>query len=70
MLRRMFGRKSGEVTGGCRELRNEELHNLYSSLNNIRMRFLVLMAASIKITVFWTVQPCSLFTDVSEVLAV
>jgi hypothetical protein len=26
-----------EVTGGCRKLRNEELHNLYSSPNIIRI---------------------------------
>jgi hypothetical protein len=27
--------KSDEVTGGCRKLHNEELHNLYSSLSII-----------------------------------
>jgi hypothetical protein len=31
MLRRMFGPKGGQMTGGCRKLHNEELHNLYSS---------------------------------------
>jgi hypothetical protein len=31
VLRRIFGPKRDEVTGGWRELRNEELHNLYSS---------------------------------------
>jgi hypothetical protein len=31
MLRRMFGPKEDEVTGGWRALHNEELHNLYSS---------------------------------------
>jgi hypothetical protein len=30
MLRRIFGFKR-EVTGGCRTLHNEELHNLYSA---------------------------------------
>jgi hypothetical protein len=28
VLRRLFGPKSDEVTGGWRELHNEELHNL------------------------------------------
>jgi hypothetical protein len=36
VLRRIFGPKRGEVTGGCRELHNEELHKLYSSPNIIR----------------------------------
>jgi hypothetical protein len=31
MLRKIFGPKRDEVKGGCRELHNEELHNLYSS---------------------------------------
>jgi hypothetical protein len=30
VLRRLFGHKRDEVTGGCRKLRNEELHGLYS----------------------------------------
>jgi hypothetical protein len=37
MLRRIFGPKRDEVTGGCRKLHNEELHNLYSSPSIIRM---------------------------------
>jgi hypothetical protein len=37
VLRRIFGSKRDEVTGGCRKLYNEELHNLYSSPNIIRM---------------------------------
>jgi hypothetical protein len=37
VLRRIFGPKRDEVTGGWRELRNEELHNLYSSPKIIRM---------------------------------
>jgi hypothetical protein len=36
VLRRIFGSKN-EVTGGLRKLHNEELHNLYSSPNIIRM---------------------------------
>jgi hypothetical protein len=28
VLRRIFGPKRDEVTGGCRKLHNEELHNL------------------------------------------
>jgi hypothetical protein len=31
VLRRIFGPKRDEVTGGWRILHNEELHNLYSS---------------------------------------
>jgi hypothetical protein len=31
VLRRIFGLKRDKVTGGCRELHNEELHDLYSS---------------------------------------
>jgi hypothetical protein len=37
MLRRIFGPKRDEVTGGWRKLHNEELHNLYSSLNITRI---------------------------------
>jgi hypothetical protein len=37
VLRRIFGPKRDEVTGGWRELHNEELHNLYSSPSIIRM---------------------------------
>jgi hypothetical protein len=36
-LRRIFGPKRDEVTGGWRKLHNEELHNLYSSSRIIRM---------------------------------
>jgi hypothetical protein len=45
VLRRIFGPKRDHVTGDCRKLHNEELHNLYSSPNVIimiksrRMRF-------------------------------
>jgi hypothetical protein len=31
VLRKKFGPKRDEVTGGWRKLHNEELHNLYSS---------------------------------------
>jgi hypothetical protein len=37
VLRRIFGPKRDEVTGGWRNLHNEELHNLYSSPSIIRM---------------------------------
>jgi hypothetical protein len=37
VLRRIFGPKKDEVTGGWRKLHNEELHNLYSSPSIIRM---------------------------------
>jgi hypothetical protein len=36
-LRRIFGPKRDEVTGDWRKLHNEELHNLYSSPNIIRI---------------------------------
>jgi hypothetical protein len=36
-LRRIFGPKRDEETGDWRELHNEELHNLYSSPNIVRM---------------------------------
>jgi hypothetical protein len=35
--RRIFGPKRDEVTGDWRKLHNEELHNLYSSPDIIRM---------------------------------
>jgi hypothetical protein len=37
MLRRIFGPKRAGVTGGWRELHNEELHDLYSSPSIIRV---------------------------------
>jgi hypothetical protein len=37
LLRRIFGPKRDRVTGGCRKLHNEELHNLYSSPSIIRI---------------------------------
>jgi hypothetical protein len=37
VLRRIFGPKKDEMTGDSRKLHNEELHNLYSSPNIIRM---------------------------------
>jgi hypothetical protein len=37
VLWRIFGAKRDEVTGGLRKQHNEELHNLYSSPNIIRM---------------------------------
>jgi len=37
MLRRTFGPKMEEVAGGWRTLRNEELHNLYTSPNIINV---------------------------------
>jgi hypothetical protein len=36
ILSRIFGPKTDEVTGECRMLHNEELHNLYSSPDIIR----------------------------------
>jgi hypothetical protein len=37
VLRRIFGAKTEEVTGGWRKLHNEELHSLYSSPYIIRV---------------------------------
>jgi hypothetical protein len=37
VLRRIFGPKRDKMTGDWRKLRNEELHNLYSSPNMNRM---------------------------------
>jgi hypothetical protein len=37
VLRRIFGPRKDEVTGDWRKLHNEELHNLYSSPNIIRI---------------------------------
>jgi hypothetical protein len=37
VLRRIFGPKREEVAGGWRRLHNEELHNLYASLNIVRV---------------------------------
>jgi hypothetical protein len=37
VLRRIFGPKRDEVTGGWRNLHNEELHGLYSSPSIIRV---------------------------------
>jgi hypothetical protein len=37
VLRRIFGPKRDGMTGGCRKLYNEELHNLYSSPSIIRI---------------------------------
>jgi hypothetical protein len=37
VLREVFGPKRDEVTGKWRKLHNEELNDLYSSLNIIRM---------------------------------
>jgi hypothetical protein len=37
VLRRMFGSKRDEVTGGWRKLHNKELHYLYSSPSIIRI---------------------------------
>jgi hypothetical protein len=37
VLKRIFGKKRDEVTGGWGKLHNEELHNLYSLPSIIRM---------------------------------
>jgi hypothetical protein len=37
VLRRTFGPRSDEVTGGCRKLHNEGLRDLYSSPSIIRI---------------------------------
>jgi hypothetical protein len=37
VLRRIFGPRRDEVTGGWRRLHNEELHGLYSSTSIVRV---------------------------------
>jgi hypothetical protein len=37
VLKRIFVPKREEAGGGCRRLYNEELHNIYSSPNIIRL---------------------------------
>ena len=37
VLRRIFGSRKDEVTGDCRRLYNEELNDLYSSRNIVRV---------------------------------
>ena len=37
VLRRIFGPKSDEVTGNWRKLHNDELNDLYSSSNTVRV---------------------------------
>ena len=37
MLRRIFGPKRNEITGEWRKRQNEELHDLYSSPNIMRL---------------------------------
>jgi hypothetical protein len=37
VFRRIIGPKGDEVTGGCRKLHKEELHNMYSSPSIIRV---------------------------------
>jgi hypothetical protein len=37
VLRRIFGPKRDEVTGGWRKLHNDELHGLYSSPSIVRV---------------------------------
>jgi hypothetical protein len=37
VLKRTFGRKREEVVEGWRRMHNEELHNLYASLDIIRV---------------------------------
>jgi hypothetical protein len=50
VLRRIFGPKRDEVTGGWRKLHNEELHNLYSSPSIIRMIKSMTMSLAGRIT--------------------
>jgi hypothetical protein len=41
VLRRISGKQRGEVTGVWRKLHNEELHNLYPSMNRmIKLRMM------------------------------
>jgi hypothetical protein len=49
VLRRIFGPKRDEVTGKKRKLHNEELHNLHSTPNSIRMMKSVGIATGYKL---------------------
>jgi hypothetical protein len=40
VLRRIFGPKRDEVSGGCRKQHSEELHNLYFSPNILVIRMI------------------------------
>jgi hypothetical protein len=40
VLRRIFGTKRDEETGGWRKLHNEELHNLYLIETSLKLRLL------------------------------
>jgi hypothetical protein len=55
VLRRIFGPMKEEVTGGWRKLHNEELHNLYTSQNIIRVikSEHVAWMAEMRNTIFW-----------------
>jgi hypothetical protein len=54
VLRRMFGSKRDDVTGGWRKLHNEELHNFYSSpsITTRRMFKLEVSKAVIEVSFF------------------
>jgi hypothetical protein len=41
VLRRIFGPKGAEMSGGWRRLHNEELHKLCTSPDNIRVRKMI-----------------------------
>jgi hypothetical protein len=42
VLRKIFGPKRKEITGGWRKLHNEELHTFYSSPHIVRVMVVVL----------------------------
>jgi hypothetical protein len=50
VLRRIFGPKREEMAGGWRRLHNEELHNLYNSLNIIRVIWAGRVARMVEMT--------------------
>jgi hypothetical protein len=37
VLRRIFGRKRAEITGGWRKMHEKDIHNMYCSSNTIMM---------------------------------
>jgi hypothetical protein len=53
VLRRIFGPKREEETGGWRKVHNEELHNLYSSPSIIRMNKPRKMRWAVHVTQIW-----------------
>jgi hypothetical protein len=67
VLRRIFGLKRDEVTGGWKKLHEEELHNLYSSPSIIKMIILRRMRWAGHVTRIWQLtNACRILVGKSE----